>query len=111
MSKHTAGEWQHGWGLVTGPKAAAMLMWDHQYPIRSQGPDGRFMDPVAALHTSDPDHLANARLIAAAPELLEALQNMVGAFDTPVASRRISDNFSNECRDQARAAIEKATKS
>ena len=46
---------------------------------------------------------ANARLIAAAPELLEALQTWIAACDTG------THTDINQAREQARAAIAKAT--
>lgn len=50
----------------------------------------------------------NAQLIAAAPELLEALQNMMGAFDNPIACRKLPADFNKEAILSARAAIAKA---
>jgi len=52
------------------------------------------------------DH--NATLIAAAPDLLEALQNMIGAFDNPIARRKLPSDFNSEAIQSARAAISKA---
>lgn len=51
----------------------------------------------------DPEGMATARLIAAAPELLEALETLVSAecIGDPVAARK--------ARDKARAVIAKAT--
>ena len=47
-------------------------------------------------------------LMAAAPELLEALQNMIGAFDNPIARRKLPSTFNYEAIQSARAAIKKA---
>lgn len=52
--------------------------------------------------------MANANLIAAAPELLEALQNMVGAYDNPIARRKLPGSFNQEAIESARDAIAKA---
>lgn len=51
---------------------------------------------------------SNQRLIAAAPELLEALQNMIGAFDNPIVRRKLPSTFNCEAIQSARAAINKA---
>ena len=40
-------------------------------------------------------------------ELFEALENMIGAFDTPIARRRIKNRFADEARKEARKIIEK----
>ena len=52
---------------------------------------------------------ANARLIAAAPDLLEALQNAKGFLDTPISRRRNEgDSFYGEIVASLNAAIAKA---
>lgn len=69
------------------------------------------------LATVNPDDIngkwpakANAHLIAAAPDLLEACQNMRGLYDTPVERRRRSeDPLYDDAVSQLRAAIAKAT--
>ena len=50
----------------------------------------------------------NAALDAAAPELLDALRNMVGMFDTPVVRRHYNSDFHREACESARCAIAKA---
>lgn len=83
--------------------------------------------------TSQHEACANAALIALAPDLVtalralraeverqsatisdltrerdaarEALSSMCGAFDTPIARRRISNDFADEARRRARAAL------
>ena len=51
---------------------------------------------------------SDANLIAAAPDLLEALQNMIGAFDNPIARRKLPSDFNSEAIQSAREAISKA---
>lgn len=64
---------------------------------------------VATVDSSRDENTDNARLIAAAPDLLEAVQNLMGLFDTPVARRRLKDDaLYSEVINQARAAIARA---
>lgn len=51
---------------------------------------------------------ANAQLFSAAPDLLEALQNMIGAFDNPIVRRKLPSDFNSEAIQSARTAITKA---
>lgn len=52
----------------------------------------------------------DARLIAASPTLLEAVQNLMGLFDNPVYRQRLKDNaLYPEVIQHARAAITLAT--
>lgn len=48
-----------------------------------------------------------ARLIAAAPELKEALQNMLGAFDNAVRRMKMPGDFEDEAIATARIALAK----
>ena len=90
-SKHTPGPWilKFGKGIL------------HDYIIR--GPNGW---PVACFEhykqATKKETKANARLIAAAPELLEALERLMVECDL------VSDN-ALEAYTKARAAIAKAT--
>lgn len=56
-------------------------------------------------------NMANARLIAAAPELLEALQAIIGACDRcgKDDDKSLVDEFTEEMEQAARSAIDKAT--
>ena len=55
---------------------------------------------------STPDYEANARLIAAAPELLAELSNLLARIE---ASPTLLPHISADARNAARAAIAKAT--
>lgn len=87
MSKHTPGPWD----LDEGDLSTV-------YELETS-------DPLAEVFSdkSAEENVANARLIAAAPELLEALEALLAASEKHI--------FSTECkreRDAARAAIAKA---
>lgn len=91
MSAHTPGPWRHNetWGLIMHGKSE-----------------------VAAVHSSNS---ADARLIAAAPELLAALRAIIaryeGDFDSTelMAFGPLSNQKSLDMRDIALTAIAKAT--
>ena len=61
---------------------------------------------ICEVHTGDPK---DAHLIAAAPDMLEALANMLGAFDNPIVRRKLgAGGIKPEAIRTAKAAIEKA---
>jgi len=95
-AKHTHGPWEaenngHFWEIVPKNRVSAQ-------PYR-----------VGDVCASDPENPssgiqeANARLIAAAPELLEALQNILAVANVRINDPRIAQF------DAARAAVAKAT--
>lgn len=110
--KHTPGPWEFGFGDgVYGPRAAPTCYLDGngflQIPIRV----GK--NPVAWILSSRPDghEDADARLIAAAPELLEALRELL---DEHVRTLPYAYGTDDDPEDSAivrfgRAAIAKAT--
>jgi hypothetical protein len=55
------------------------------------------------------ERTANARLIAAAPELLEALQGMIEVYAVNCAPNSLADGTEQELTLLARAAVKKAT--
>jgi hypothetical protein len=68
---------------------------------------------AATVHDSwqtEEEELANARLIAAAPELLEALQQCVGLLSVAVMADGATSLYGSPVTQKARAAIAKATK-
>jgi hypothetical protein len=86
MSKHTPGPWKESKNVMEQPV------------IESVRPDN---DAFIICQTFGPDKHDNARLIAAAPELLEALRTALDAsWNGPMP---------DYARDEARAAIAKAT--
>lgn len=95
MTKHTPGPWRIE--IDDSPDAE----WSRRYPniiadeYEVVGTEGMYGD----LETD----MANARLIAAAPELLAALDMMERHFS------RYDDTHNNLVLEQARAAIAKAT--
>lgn len=51
---------------------------------------------------------ANADLMSAAKDMYEALENLLGAFDTPIGRRKMPGDFSKEAIESAHAAMAKA---
>ena len=97
MSKHTPGPWKVGNSIEqrNGPREATVVAADG-------------VRVVARLHFNrmpDDPAEANAALIAAAPELLEALKELSDLFDAWKAGEYLPDSFTTQ---PARAAIAKA---
>ena len=93
-TKHTPGPWYVGSGTYEGRNI---------YSVASVTDDDGFTyQPIVASAEDDGIKCwdANARLIAAAPDLLEALQNLSGALDAVAYGAALA---------QARTAIAKAT--
>jgi hypothetical protein len=93
-TKHTPGPW-----FYTGKH--------HDCEVRYVGRnrEDRFDTEIATLYLGKgEEQIANANLIAAAPELLAALQEVFVIGDTLV-----SDVYGYEFKEKARAAIAKAT--
>lgn len=97
MSKHTPGPWE-------ARKALEAVYEQDFYIISSAGVVG-YWKGGKSWHTDDKWVLteADARLIAAAPELLEALQAITDLYDTDEGCRSTPEYIA------ARAAIAKAT--
>ena len=87
MSKHTPGPW-----IQRGERVDAQ---------RNHVCGGVNQESVLALSRPPEERLANARLIAAAPEMLEALQAVWSDLE--------SWDVDNEVSQRVRAAIAKAT--
>lgn len=89
-AKHTPGPWRVGKG---GPNMCPTV-----------GTEKGLMVAMVAYGDSHPTQ-ANARLIAAAPDLLEALEELADLFDAMVSGEYRPDSFTTQ---PARAAIAKA---
>ena len=97
MSAHTPGPWK----VVNHPKVA------HVDSQRSVGAGGNGMASVAWLTGGALHQEANARLIAAAPELLEALERLASAWRR-MGPRTATIDGKPTAVEQADAAIAKA---
>ena len=91
--------------FTTGPW---MLSGRTVYALNDQG-FNRFSALVQDAHTSAVELDANARLIAAAPELLGALEYLMAIADRSGRERYIQFQLTPEFLEPARAAIAKAT--
>ena len=91
--QHTPGPW-----LIAGETTVYALQ-HAGYRKGEEQFENRFSASVQGAHTPHAEHVATARLIAAAPDLLRELQSMVGFF---------SGYQGMQLRD-AKAAIAKAT--
>lgn len=91
MSKHTAGPWTfdkaHSVGFIVHDK-------NYGYIVGAQDEEGRY----GAIESE-----SNARLIAAAPELLEALEEMTSLASGPVGG--VSVQMKRDILAKARAVI------
>src|SRR5690554_1157793 len=91
--------------FTPGPR---MLSGRTVYALNDQG-FNRFSALVQDAHTSAVELDANARLIAAAPELLGALEYLMAIADRSGRERYIQFQLTPEFLEPARAAIAKAT--
>lgn len=101
----TPGPWESGWGNgLTGPTTPAVtpfcggIDWDYE-PVRS----GEETIAVCPAQSRAGDYLANARLIAAAPDLLKALQGVIRHFGVTTFMQDVPEF------NAVRAAISRAT--
>jgi hypothetical protein len=103
MMKHTPGPWHNIHNCQS---------WSILGPDRL-GRDGVTSSPVAVIVKSSPEAKANARLIAAAPELLEALTRAIEHSGYLISGPTHPDVAEDEGEPRwlahARAAIAKAT--
>lgn len=107
MSKHTTAPWHVG--MRNGHNACHVYAYNGKDQYSDAGicsvyglPMHRKLDEL-----EESESFANARLIAAAPELLEALKNMVESFGGR-ADAHLTNDKNVQSVNQARAAIAKA---
>ena len=86
-----------------GPWSVGREGWKHQSVYSASG---RFLADVSLFYD---DAEANARLIAAAPDLLEALQMLYDETADYITLNHLGDPHHNQSMKLARAAIKKAT--
>jgi hypothetical protein len=120
MSKHTPGPWRIGNDaefsrLKLGEDSNGFAIAHKTHATAVHGANGDLVADVSQYHHGDNDYLmsvANLYLIAAAPDLLAALQAMLaGPPDDPIGLNDAYATMSDGERviiDQARAAIAKA---
>ncbi len=97
MSKHTPGPWgQDKWGSLQTEGGQDVLL--RGITTISAGSDERIAEAEA-----------NTRLIAAAPELLDALEDAVNRLTSSLILLKCDDDFIKKETAKARAAIAKAT--
>jgi len=109
MTKHTPGPWLENW---VRPNKAEGHTFDPTCSILATDQDGRRIRLADIPDPLTPEEEANARLIAAAPELLAALCGTVRALETLAGElgRGADPVWSLAAGlDAARAAIAKAT--
>jgi hypothetical protein len=107
-NKHTPGPWEHG-RMLLPPKSK-----DRRCGFVVNGPDVTDDLPTRICDLRVPRGIdgfaegeANARLIAAAPELLSALEAMVEMFESHITGKPGPDDAA-ERWDRARDAVSKA---
>jgi len=73
--------------------------------IAAEDMRGQVNSHILVCEAGDED---DANLIAAAPELYEAIENLLGAIDTPIARRKLGDDFTSQAISEARDALARA---
>lgn len=107
--KHTPGPW----GLETVTTSCGICHKVGPFPPNREGEKNRhaclYSDYPSPDNAADRELLANARLIAAAPDLLEALDGMLQIYGGNKDWNGLKSSTELDCIEQARAAIAKAT--
>ena len=100
-TQHTPGPWLVG-GLMRVDNSFDCTDGDTEI-VEITTDDGEF---VACVNVPNPNHTANARLIAAAPELLAALGKLLDTYEN--AGNRYTARERMQAIQDARAAIARA---
>lgn len=102
-TNYTKGEWKYE--LLSGRKRTSVVVMTNKAIINvyTLDPDEDCNNPDCSCIS---EHIANAKLIAAAPEMLEALMHIVERINTV----RPEDSFCQALKDTANEIIKKATK-
>lgn len=98
--QHTPAPWNH----------EATMSSDFTFIRRINDNDGRVLAQVRyAKDAEQEENLANARLIAAAPDLLAQLDNAITALESVWNEEKISSALLRATIDEARAVMKKVT--
>lgn len=100
--KYTPGPWHVGWASPESKESSTLAVWQKDVLDSGFGSVICKVSPEATMNGADE---ANAKLIAAAPELLEALDAMLSCFQ----HREVGYARTSLIRQKAIAAIQKAT--
>lgn len=91
-----------GFRIVTAERTAILMDW-HEKGMEHWGDEG------GSKNLSGPEQFSNASLIAAAPDLLEALQEVISGFESLIdAQWEPMEEHDKERINKARSAIAKA---
>ena len=104
-TKYTPGPWKVGPGDIYAEGTAASDFDD--IVICAIGYAGARSHEYAIVKAHKPEGRANARLIAAAPELVEALRRLLDARDKDVTTGRLQFSSDPEAANTARALLAK----
>lgn len=109
-NKHTLGPWEYRGGFISDTKDEATIIsgiprWHKKHTRINDEPFGGFQNGF--YWPTKEEIVANARLIAAAPELLEAVKDLLDIIHDDLTHARQADH--HEALSAARAAIAKAT--
>lgn len=105
ITQHTPGPWKTAGQAIYARDVYVAQCWAE---FTRELPEYQGAIGEARVPENDLEAEANARLIAAAPELLSALENFQYISSAMAANREISLGTIKNCAEQARAAIANA---
>lgn len=107
QKQHTPGPWQlDGAEIYGAPYGKPVQVFSGKPPVQAQDIVARIPYDDDGYSTMQPVHVANARLIAAAPDMLAALQRALPCVE--YAADELGSEEDAACLEQVRAAIKKA---